>query len=343
MSVVRNRGRVTMGEWIKDAMNGAEEGEVCAAFALVHMKGTIPDEVGPVCRLGAKDWSPDDLANMFQRRADIRSQDLPGTQTFNLLTFYLPADAAADRKVQLAITESAGATATRPSSDKYIFTVGGRLPTDVGGDGLTSTGTEAPTAAGVTQATMRQADSLFAQNRAMLALNFATMQQINQDLHQREKEAREEAADSMLLLKDMIIEQARAMHDHKMKELEFARASEERRLWVSFGPPLINAIVGREIFPQNMADTQIVEGLAEIVDEKDLMEIGQKIGQKHPEKASLIMGPLMARFEAAMIKKKAEQDRKADIGKRLAASSDPMSDAGGGINPALPAKGESST
>ncbi len=336
LSVVKTRRRVSLGEWIQEARaEEGDRGEKCIAFALTHMKGTSPTEVH-VIRLGGKDWTSTALGEVFQRKAETYAQDLPGMQTFNLLAFYVPDEKSGD-KLTFGISENAPATAMQPGAH-HIFTVGGRLA-----DGETGYGglmTEAPTAGGTLQMAMRLTNDMYQRNSAQQGLIFAQQTQLIQELHREAMDAKAEARDGFVLVKEMIMQQLQMQHDSEMKALEFKRSSEERKLWIAFGPPLLNTIAGREIFPQNMADTQILDGLAEIVDEDTIKELGMKVGAKYPDKVGVIMGPLMERFTIAMKKKALAQEQQGAVVKRLSLSADPEADAAGGVSPAQLTEGE---
>ena len=103
-----------------------------------------------------------------------------------------------------------------------------------------------------------------------------------------------------------------------MSKLQFERDTEERRKWLNFAPPLINTLLGRDIFPQSTADTPLVESIAESLTEADIMKLASSL---KPE----LWGPLAHRFHGALQKKQLEKQRT----KNLLPPLDPEKDAAG--------------
>jgi hypothetical protein len=75
-----------------------------------------------------------------------------------------------------------------------------------------------------------------------------------------------------------------------MKELEFERGSEERARIMKALPPLVNKVLGKEVFPQSMVDTSLLEGLLESADEEQIQRIFNAVMPVlKPEQAAFLM------------------------------------------------------
>src|SRR3990172_7173212 len=110
-----------------------------------------------------------------------------------------------------------------------------------------------------------------------------------------------ENRDAFGIVKDMLMEKALSDHTRKMQQLQFERDTTKRKKWLSYAPPLLNMILGREIFPQSTADTALVDSIADSLTEEDVMKLA---GSLKPE----LWGPLASRMHSYMQKKKAEDD-----------------------------------
>ena len=338
LSLVKGRGKVSLGQWIQEARADAtDESGPCIAIGCIHVaSGNVVREVA-VRKFGpGVSADSEELGAFFDRKSETFCQDLPGAQTFNLLAFY---SKTPEEKHTFAISETAAATALQPGLIQP-FVKYGRL--NDGENGSNSLLTEPPTEKGVTQQGQRMVNEMF--NRVCAQSNYlnSVTMQLMQDLHTREKDARNEAKEATSLVFEMLSEQMKAKAAERMAELEFARASEERKIWIKFGPTLINAIAGKEVFPEGINDTDIVEALADEIDEDTMKLLYTRMQEKHggnPDKIQKLMGPLMGRMNAVMAKRKREAEQAEAARKALAAHPDPAADAAG---IALPAKGETS-
>jgi hypothetical protein len=262
--------RQTLDQWIHEALIDEDKGGKCTALALVHRVGVKEQEIHAV-QLGSRQWVPKDLAKLFLGKAENYAAELPGVQTFNLLAFY--------------------ANRTQFESIKPFMVTG-----EVELPGLA---TEGPTKDGLVQQSMRHSEAViqlsFRQTNAMceaLQRMADAVVRENLSLRQENREAAEIVRDAMLQLTDR-------REASVIKRLEYQRDTEERKKWLSFGPALINGVLGREIFPQSMADTALIDTIAENLSEADISKLAAT-GVIKPE----VWGPLAQRMAQSLERKR---------------------------------------
>lgn len=286
--------RKTLDSWINDAISDPDKDGKCSMISLVHMVGQQQKEIHTTKFGSSKTWSSLDLSAMFRSKAEAYSQDLPGVQTFQLLAFY--------------------GEKTQPEAFQP-FTI------NVTGDhsGLS---TESPTDQGRLQQIMRQSEMLIQQvYRRQQVMDDYSLRLIEQQGNRIDTLSRENR-DAFDIVKDMLMTQALNDHNRKMEGLRYERETGERKKLMGFAPALINTILGREVFPQSVADTALVESIADSLGEEDIMKLASVL---KPE----MMGPLAARLMMYEEKKNKEQ-----TALRLAAGvkvRDPEADAAGDI------------
>lgn len=265
------RKRLTLDVWIRDAMTDERDGRKCSMIALVHMIGQQQKEIHHVKFASGKSWQPDELASMFRGRAEGFAQDLSGSQTFQLLAFY----------------------GTKEAETFQPFTVSPVLDPD------NLQPSEPATVEGKLQQHMRQSEMMFQQvYRRQQVMDEHAIKLIEMQSAQILNLTGENRA-SFALVKEVLMAQALDTHKHRMDELGYSRASEERKKWISYLPMLANTVLGREIFPQSNADTVLLEQVVEGIDENAIMMLAQFV---KPE----LMGPLMSRFTEISQRKQLE-------------------------------------
>ncbi len=293
--------RQTLEGWLLEAMTDEEKGVdpntkepvKCYRLALMHVIGLNLEEVHHI-DLGAKVWTPQDLDKLFGGRADVRAQDLPGTQTFKMLAFY--------------------GTSPEPQA-AYIFVRQGQQDSP----GIMS---EGPTGQGMIQQGMRHLENRIVQADKVQQLAFTNLAQstdawrgVAQMMASELLTMRKENNEVMTLFKQMTIEKVAADHQNKMAQLEFERKTGERKKLMTFLPVLANTVAGREVFPQSTADSAILDTL---IDNFGVEKIGMLAGLLPPE----VMGPLAARAE----KRLKEQRELREQAEAIAGLNPPQSD-----------------
>jgi hypothetical protein len=302
MSYNGMRKRTSLKDWIKESIDEGENGEKSgkiAAFALVHVNGNLEREIHTI-KFNGKSHKIEDIASMFQHKAESYAQDLPGQQLFKVLAFYGG-----------AAPESA-------------------LPFSVGGateyNGLA---TEAPDNRGMTQQGMRITESvvqrLFSERIVLfdqIQRYGDRMERIFDKMMQETVELKAENREMFSLLKEAAMDKVRSQHDLRMKEIQASKDAKDREMFFKFLPALANQILGREVFPESTADTALIETIAENLTQDDIMEIAKKLPPQ-------LMGPLASRAAEIIQRRNAEKEA---IAKSLPASGKmtPEQDAAGG-------------
>jgi hypothetical protein len=294
----------TLKEWIQevqsdgDPLLGGQQDAPLSAIALVHMVGGggvggMQKEIYTVKMTGQKAWTAHDLAQIMQKKAENYCQDAPGVQYFSLLASY---------------------GGDQPKAE-HPFLV--NVKTDEGGFF-----SEGPDAKGEKQQSMRHLEmsqqQVYAQQQHLNNFLGRTVQTMSAERHAMMQEVK----DMTEIMKEMMLERITNQHEARMKEMEFQRGSEMRSKLLKMVPPLANTITGRNIFPQETADTALVELIADNVTQEDLQKMGAVFGNK-PE----LLGALMSRMQAHLQRKREAEEERAKL---LPAGGNPEDDAAGG-------------
>ena len=293
--------KVTLDQWIRDAMSDPDKDKAISRIVLVHNSGG-QQKILHTITFGKRPYQPDQMAAIFQGNAEAYCQGLSGVQTFQLLAFY----------------------GERLEPEKFMtFVKAGNIDND----GL---GSEAPTPEGERKQAMRWTDNwnsqLFRRQGVLDETVIRLVEQQNRMIeisNQRAERLMEENIEAVNIMKELLVERESKQHQFRMEELEYQRSSELRQKMLHMAPPLINRITGREIFPQSTEDTALLEGLASALDEESIMALAPKLP---PE----LTGMLMARFSDMISKRQKEADERKRIARTAGANHpNPEEDAGG--------------
>lgn len=265
------RGRQSLEAWIHECMTDTEKLDSTGKSAkltmmsLVHRVGVQELEIH-TSRFEGREINAKDLANMFQGKAESYAQDLPGVQTYNLLAFW------GDSK--------------EPSA-RHPFLVNQQS------DSFGGLATEGPHLEGRIQQDMRHKEALFQQvYRRQAQLDEYSMRMMELQANTILKLTRENM-DAFDVVKEMMIKQADNDHARKIEVMKFERATLERRKWMTLAPPLVNTLLGREVFPQGSVDTALIESVADSLSQEDIMKLASTL---KPE----VVAPLMDRWKQIM-------------------------------------------
>lgn len=283
--------RQSLEQWIRLALTDPDKDGVCSQMALCHMIGVQPKEIHTT-KFSAGKAEPEALAAMFDQKARSYCQDLAGTQTFELVAFY--------------------GNRTTPEAWRP-FTI---TPENAS-NGLM---TESPDEKGRTQQMMRHGEALVQQvYRRQQAMDEHSIRLIDQQSRMI-MALQNDNHEAFKIFKEMAMEKVMDEHKRKMETLAFERSTAERKKWLSFAPPLVNTLLGREVFPQSTEDTALVEGIAENLKIEDLSKLS---GVLPPE----MWGPLAARMTKYLENKNKEKEEL----KMLSPHPDPEGDAAGDV------------
>ncbi len=248
----------TLESWIKEAMSDetkeGPDGKPAApsGITLVHLQGVAEKEIHTI-KFGSKPWNPRDLAQIMRHKAEGYSQDLPGIHTFCLKIFYEGSEEAQARhpfRVQV--------------NDQVM-------------EGL---GTEPPTKLGMVQMAMRQSENLHQMLLGSLKQITDSSQAVIRAQQTQIDGLLKENADAFAIIKEKVLKEAMSQHEFRKAELEYARATEERRKLLQLAPSLVNTVVGRDVFPSAVEEESLLEVLADEITEEQAQMMMQVLPQK---------------------------------------------------------------
>jgi hypothetical protein len=222
------RKRITIEQWISDALSDGEKGKPCSAFSLVHIKGVGQEEV--YTKQITAPVQPKQLAEFFIDRATGFAQDLPGMQTFRMLAFY----GSSEPQAALPFTVADG---------------------ELTGGGESPFAKHEPTQAGLLGQLMKH-------NEQVMGMMVDLTKSLAVQSIAHEAEMRKEVNDAQMIVRDVIMNMRKEAHDMRMSELAFARSTEDRRLLGKALPTIINQLSGREVIPEAHADSELLDAIA---------------------------------------------------------------------------------
>lgn len=256
------RQRKSLESWIVDALTDGEKGGPCTMLSLVHCLGAGEREVyskaiGPA-------MVPAEIAETIRGRAEAYSQDLSGTQLFNILAFYN------GEKVPAA---------------RFPYAVAGDFGLD-----MNSMNTFSPDARGEKAMGMQYLQAGLAMVFNQTRVIFEAGERAIERSERREARIAQEHADGITLVHKLLLEKVMADHELRMKELQFERASQERKTFMKLAPALVNSATGRDIFPQETIDSAIIEGLVTTLTKNPSVDLTQLLGMMNapPELVGLV-------------------------------------------------------
>lgn len=236
--------------WIAQALTDQDKEVSCSQMSLMHIAvmpsgHAVPREVHTIHAKEGNTWDAGIIANMFTTKAELYSQNLGGSQTFMLVAKYGKNDADAEHPFVL---------------------------TGVSGEfqGLV---THPPTPAGQVAQGMELTHAIVVRTFQMQGMLFDQATRQIESLTRRCEHLDEENREVFGLLRNEMMRQVQLQHEQKMKQMEYQRSTEERRMIIKFAPAVINGLLGREIFPQNAEDTAIIETLALAIPEEQIKQL----------------------------------------------------------------------
>lgn len=265
--------RITMQDWILQAMNDPHKDAPCSAMSCMHRSTGGEVEVHAVKFKPGQQWEAAALATMFREKAEYHVQDMPGQQKFQLLAFYGKAEPQA----------------------RLPFVVSNNTEL-MGGE------TEPPNNEGKLAQSMRQSEAAFQFWGRMVNENVRFSLEALEQERRHVRDLTHENREAVSAMKELILAQAAGQHEYRMKELAFQRATEERKLLLRTGGAILNEVTGREIIPQSAADTNLLELLFECVNEEQIKQITSILPPQ-------VGGPLAARATQYLKEKHAAQSQ----------------------------------
>ncbi len=264
--------RQSLEDWMQEMATDLEKGR-CTAFALVHMLGTVEEEIY-VKKLPDKLDAAiiRDLAEMFQNKADTYAQGVPGAQTFCLQAFY-------DNQAR--------------SSGKYPFVRAGYTELD----GLM-------TEKGFMQQMMRHNEGIISRGIQKDQVLFEAMARMMEVTARQAESLKRENIENFGFIKELILQLNTQQHGQRLTEIEAQSSANMKAELTKWVPQLVNAATGRDIIPQSFADTQIVEGIIDALGSAgpEALPLLQKLNMPAP-----LMASISHRFQQGMAARAHEQ------------------------------------
>jgi hypothetical protein len=265
-------GQRALYHWIAEAISDPDKDGPIHQLTLVHLVNDSQEEIHTI-RRGDNTWIAEELADRIQSKAEWTAQNMLGTQEFKLYACY--------------------GTVAEPQAFYYFKIQKGYSTGQVTAD--------SPDSKGLLQQQMRTFSEMAQMMMQQQQFLFKAQQDLMGPLLAENRELRRESRESFEVLKDLMIAHHDQRHEHRKKELQMVRETEERRKWISFVPLLANTLLGREVFPQSAADTAILDAAADALTEDEILMLGSKIP---PE----LMGPLAARNEKYLAEKRRREE-----------------------------------
>ncbi len=225
--------RVTIEAWLLDALSDPDKGGPASVVTLVYVKpGGSHQEIHSKNLKGAT-HNPKSLADFFMNKATGYAQDLPGIQTFKILAFY----------------------GTDQPQAEFPFTV---ADGEMTAGGETAFARHEPTTQGLLAQLMKH-------NEQTTSMLMQIAQTVTVQAVLREGQLRGEVAEAQAIVRDVIMNMTKENQAHEIAKLQFARETEERRMLGKALPAAVNYIAGRDVLPQELADSNILDAMAEKV------------------------------------------------------------------------------
>lgn len=277
--------RQSLAHWIQEAITDQDKEHRITVISCVHTVGNaVGREVHSVkFAEGRPAYEPKVLEALFEGKCKSFAQDLPGQQTFCLLAFYGSQEPGATHPFVIRTTD--------PTTDMGLMS-------------------DAATPQGIVGQSMRHLEVMGQQYIKHLSnlvhLQDSALQtaiQHNRVLMQENREAHE-------VVFKAVQDKIEANNTHQLKVLEFARTTEERAKLMKLAPVAVNRITGKEIFPQSMEDTILIETMCESFTEDQIRMFASTM---KPEAAAAIL----SRFHKHMAEKAERMKEAQELAKKF--------------------------
>lgn len=277
----RNGMAVTLESWINHARTDTDKEKPCSGYALVHRPSD--KELHTVTLGGSPGKSDQEMADMFLGIAQSYAEGMSGVQSFEMLAFYGSNEPQGFKPFQISGRTEFDGLATE-GADKHGALAQGMRLTEM-----------------MVQGSFKQLSHMHDATRLMM-----------QDMGSENMNLRKENREMFTVLKELLVEREKLAHDRQIEEMRYQRSTEERALWLRMAPPLINNILGKDIFPQSTADTALIEAAVEHLTPEHMNILSTVLPPQ-------LWGPLASRMQQIIEEKEKNKMRV----KELAAQSAP--------------------
>lgn len=233
--------RKSIEAWIHETIIDTDHDGKCTRIVLSQMVGMGRTEVHTLKLTDTAVYEPKNLAAMFTGKADVVCQDTPGESRFVLDAYW------------------------RDSNEPQSFFPFVRRGQTEGRHGLV----HPPTEEGQKMQTMEWSQSLLGQvykrqDRMDERQAQAEDRHIRREeiLYGRLEHVMEENFKFFTFIKEIMAMQSLDQHKQAMEKAAYQRQSKREEKLMDAAPILLNIVAGREVVPQSVVDTKIVEALA---------------------------------------------------------------------------------
>ncbi len=279
--------RKSIDSWIHDCLTDTEKEGKCTRIVLCFMVGMGRTEIHTQKFAKNGSYQPKDLANMFIGKADVHCQDMRGEHRFTLDAYWETTEAQAFMPfVRKGQVENSSGLAYQANEE-------GRLAQKMEMD----------------TALMRQ---VYHRQERMDAYQAAAEERgmrREEQLYGRLEHVMTENFKFFTMIKDLMVAQTLDNHKLTMEKLQFERGTQREAKLMEAAPILTNMALGREVFPQSMVDTKIVEALAKKVT-PEIVSMLSMLGLSDEE-----TGILMHRINQVKEKEEKESAHRAQLPK----------------------------
>lgn len=288
--------RKSIESWVREVMLDDNYGKI-SAIILSFDNGYKLIEIDNVV-FGARQWDPKDLETRFLGKCENHCGVIDGQHQFTLQAIY-------------CVNDKPDSVPRNQMSFRY----------DVQNEHYTGMKIDTPNEKGLLTQLMRHNEVFADRMTRLVQLATDASESRQKQILEENATLRAENRDAYNIIQEMGARLMDKRGEHELEQLRYQRNTMALSQWMKFGPALLNQILGKEIFPQETADSSLIEAVAEALDQDTIQHLATKL---RPE----LWGVLANRFTQALEARKIEDQRDEKI---LAQSKDPEADAAGDI------------
>lgn len=259
-------GKRSIDKWIQEVLNDPNKPK-CTHIICYHKVLQSIQEVYNQ-RIGEDGADPKRLAEIFVGKAENHVNDVPNSQLFYLRAYH----------------------GTDLDYQQFSFRVDG-------GSDLGAGESEPATKEGALAQTMRHTEANFKIHSIGIGSLVSQQHTLLQTTMEQLRAVTQENFDSMRVVKEVMLAQIEMHHNNSMREIDARRNNRIVEQLVKYMPTLANTMTGENIFPQETADTALLETIFEKITPEQIKLLGNFLP---PE----VYGPLADRAAKYLEEKK---------------------------------------
>lgn len=261
----------TLESWIHEALTDEDKDQKCTGLSLVYVKANGSFQELHSINIQKKVAQPDQLAEIFTRKAESFSADLDGVSDFQLQAFYGQKD---------------------PQAWKPFKCFNGELRLN----GAEIPVTESPDNKGLTHQLMRHLEET---QRMFMAFTQGVIVKQMDDRQSLQREVFE----AYELVRNVTMKQLELDHAKLLDLKRYERETQNQKVLLQLAPGLVNAVTGTELLPQGQEDSTYIDMIARKIKPEHVQMMVQ-MGLIPQE----MVGPLMARLKRTLDRDEKERE-----------------------------------